>query len=192
MRPPREEGCAPDPHRLQNSGPTTREVYRTAAIGSLLHFDFDVALGAWDRPGGVVRTLEESAEAGDGIPATIVTCVTGAVLRELGVDFPVAAERDRDGQARRALALLVDTLRARSMLDDLVGIALHEHRTATTPTRAAGSVSSEELARTLAVLAVYTPPLVLWTRTPSLRWICHDTLIVLRRFDLPGATGGGQ
>jgi hypothetical protein len=39
-----------------------------------------------------------------------------------------------------------------------------------------------DVALTVGVYAVFAPPLILWTRTPSLRWFRTDTLIVLRRF----------
>ena len=46
-----------------------------------------------------------------------------------------------------------------------------------------------QLATTLAVYAVYAPPLLLWSRTPSLRWLRGDTVISLQRFDISPATG---
>jgi hypothetical protein len=178
-----ERTPAADLAALNNSGAGPREVLRTPAIGRIDRFDVESARHAWDRSSQVVRVMEESTEIGGGIPMSITTSLTAAVLRELDVEVDVAPETDRDGQARRLLGTLIETLRSRGELDDLVGIAFHEIRTSATVSPPPGSVSTLEMARTLAVYAVYAPPLLLWNRTPSLRWVRDDTLIALRRFD---------
>jgi hypothetical protein len=194
MSRPSDEGTTGALAALHNCGAGPREVFRTAAIGHLERFDLEGAYRAWDRDELVVRTIEESAEAGGGCTMmSMNACLTAAVLRELGVPVPLAPEADRDGQARRLLRTLIDVLRDRGALGDLTGIAFHEQRApAATQRPAPGSGSALEMGRTLAVYAAYSPPLLLWSRSPSLRWLRHDTLIALRRFDPPAAPGRGS
>jgi hypothetical protein len=170
---------------LHNCGAGPREVFRTAVIGGIERFDLQGAHFAWDLDGRVAGILEESAALDGGIPMSVAASLTAAVLRELGVGVDVRPDPDRDGQTRRLLGVLIETLRRRGELAHLVGIAFHELRTSATSAPAPGSVSALEVARTLAAYAVYAPPLLLWSRSPSLRWMRDDTLIALRRFDTP-------
>jgi hypothetical protein len=70
-----------------------------------------------------------------------------------------------------------------------VGLASNVHRSTVPAARERKPPSTLRVARTLAVYAVFAPPLVLWSRTPSLRWFLPDTLIQLRRFEHVGRTG---
>jgi hypothetical protein len=190
---PLEEGADPAQHRLHNCGPSSREVFRTPAIGRVLTFDLHQARQAWQREEVFRQIVRESAAAG-GTPASLYTCVIGLALREFGVEIPLGREEDLRSQTVRALGVLVRTLVERGLVDDLAGIAAHHRREPGEPEPLAACPSMLEIARTLAVYAVYTPPLVLWTRTPSMRWMRHDTLITLRRFGAPqpapAAAGG--
>jgi hypothetical protein len=188
----REEGPAGVLAGLHNSGAAPREVFRTAAIGRVVHFDLAGARDTWDRAGRIAREVGESARKVGGVPSVIHACLTAAVLQELGAEVPLVAENEPDAQARRLLGVLVETLRGRGALDDLVGLAFHEQRTDASTSVVPDEVSTLEMARTLAVYAVYAPPLLLWSRSPSLGWMRSDTLIGLRLFDSPALGEAGS
>jgi hypothetical protein len=186
-----EDGPAGALGALHNCGAGPREVFRTAAIGRLERFDLEGARHAWHRRELLVRETGESLEAGNRVdPISSTASLTAAVLRELGVPVPLTPETEGDVQAKRLLGTLVEVLRDRGALDDLGGIAFHEQRSQGTQCPAPCIVSTLEVARTLAVYAVYAPPLLLWSRSPSLRWMRNDTLIALRRFDPPAPRRG--
>jgi hypothetical protein len=190
----RERGNAPDAsqHRLHNCGPVSREVFRTPAIGELVTFDLRRTLLGWAKRRAGLGMPDGWTDGAVPLPAAVIAAATSRVLSVLGIEPPPHGAGTDAGHARRCLGALVGLLEEAGLLRDLVGIAFHTVRAAEAPADPARSTSTEELARALAVYAVYVPPLLLWTRTPSLRWFRGDTLITLRRFEVPASRRSGE
>ena len=187
------------PHLLHNSGPGSREVFRTAAIGELVVFALGRALLDWpgwgaDEPPRLGRLLRRRAD----IPPAIAIAAARHALVALGETHDAApVPRDQDRAARAAcdlLARLARALRERGQLDHLVGLASHkEVPHAAQPAEGSSEEprsSAADFARTLVAHSVYAPPLLLWTRPPSLHWWRADVRITLRQFHSPGCLTG--
>jgi hypothetical protein len=168
--------------RLHNCGPTSGEVFRTPAIGRVVTFYAGSALAGWKGEPSVRDVAHD--------PVRAAALVLPAVLEELGIPTPSGRGR-KEERTLRMLGALVEALRERGHTHGLVGIASHAWGIPYGDPPAQKHVSTLVLARTLGVYAVYAPPLVLWSRTPSLQWLrgSHVT-ITLRRFDT-GLIGGG-
>jgi hypothetical protein len=168
--------------RLHNSGAGPREVFRTPSIGKLVTFDLRKAL--------VARVSRQPGCEGDGewgierspAPPELVALAARQALIGLGLTSDHEPGGEPAQEARASLAALIAALQKRGLLRGLAGIASHEARVEPVLTRRLPEVSTRDLARTLAVYAVYAPPLLVWSRTPSLRWFRGDTVIRLRRF----------
>jgi hypothetical protein len=182
----REPGSQTHPaqHQLHNCGPVSREVFRTPAIGRLTTFDLRRTLLGWTAGREGFDLAAAWPEDTAHVPAPFVVSIAHEVLCELGIE-PPSVEVGEAARARRCLAALVEGLQARGKLRRLVGIAFHAARDDDPVVAPARTPSTLQFATTLAVYAVYAPPLLLWTRGPSLRWLRADTLIMLRRFDAP-------
>ena len=182
-------------HLLHNSGPCSREVFRTAAIGERMRFSLGWALLDWrdwggDQPARLAALVQRRAD----IPPAIAIAAARRALVALGErcdDHYVS--RDRDRATRSACALLTrlaSLLRERGLLDRLIGLASDEELQRppwrTDPNSAESRFSAEDFARTLVAYSVYAPPLLLWTRPPSLHWWRTGVRITLRRFHGPG------
>jgi len=187
-REPGPPGARPR-HRLHNCGPTSREVFRTPAIGERVTFDLRSALLGWAAGPGALEIPAGWADGSDPTPARLVIDAAGRALRELEMELPPAEDGADADHARRCLAALVGGLRGRGHLRRLAGIAFHAVREDDAVGAPERTPAALQLATTLAVYAVYAPPLLLWSRTPSLRWLRGDTVISLQRFDLSPATG---
>jgi len=176
---------------LHNCGPGPRAVFHTPSIGRIQRFDIEEALRAWKRPAGGPAPRESAAPPSGAVPPSTIASLTAAVLADLRVrTVSLDPAAPPAGEAKRLLGVLVETLLERGSLDDLIGIAFHEIRTSSHGGSRSPGVSTLALARTLAVYAVYAPPLLLWGRSPSLRWMRRDTLIAVRRFDPAGGPEG--
>jgi hypothetical protein len=178
----REEGPAGTLAALHNCGPGTREIFVTSPVGHVARFDLAAARAGWMAAGHPAGAGGEAPcrSAPHAVPMAAVLSAIDAALK------PRAAARHA-AEARRLLAVLIETLRAEGALDDLHGIARAETRGPFGPMKPPPPVSALELARTLAVHAVFAPPLLLWSRSPSLRWMPSKHLLTLRRFDCPAA-----
>jgi hypothetical protein len=167
---------------LHNSGPGTREVFVTSPVGHVTRFDLATARAGWEAAGHPACASGEARDrpAPYAVPMAAALSAIDAALQ------PRAAARQA-AEARHLLAVLIETLRAEGALDDLHGIARAEARGPLAPPKPPPPVSALELARTLAVHAVFAPPLLLWSRSPSLRWMPSKHLLTLRRFDRPAA-----
>jgi hypothetical protein len=187
----REPGGRGDPalHRLNNCGPVAREVFRTPAIGMMLTFDLRRTLLGWaaGRDGFDVEA-EWPDPLGDAPPALIAR-LAAAALADLGVEPPGRGIGTDADHARRCLAALVRQLAQRGRFRRLWGIASHARRVVSARASTEQPASTVTLALTLAVYAVYAPPLLVWSRTPSLRWFNGPLLIHLRRLGEPGGRG---
>jgi len=176
-------------HRLHNCGPVSREVFRTPAIGALMTFDVRRVLLGWaEGREGFDLATEWPADV-ERAPAALLARVAREAIRELRMEPPPEEDGSDADHARRGLAALVAGLRKKGRFRRLVGIAFHAVRTDEGCEVPGRKPSTVRLATTLAVHAVYAPPLLLWTRNPSLRWMRADTLIMLRCFDAPAASG---
>jgi len=172
-------------HLLHNCGPVSREIFRTPVIGRLTTFDLRSALLGWATSRPYLDLDAGWTEDPARVPESFVARVADEALRELQIEAPTDEDGSDADHARRCLAALVGELRERGRLRRLVGIAFHAARNDEAIAAPARTPSTLQLATTLAVFGVYAPPLLLWTRAPSLRWMRGDTVIMLRRFDAP-------
>jgi hypothetical protein len=186
-----EPGSRAEPalHRLHNCGPVAREVFRTPAIGRVLTFDLRRALLGWAPVRGDLDIEAEWPDPLGDAPPALIARVAAAVLADRGGEPPVHRTGTDADHARRCLAVLVEHLAHRGRLRRLAGIASHARRAASPPAATERPVSTNTLALTLAVYAVYAPPLLVWSRTPSLRWFHGPLMIRLRRLAAPGGCG---
>jgi hypothetical protein len=172
---------------LHNSGAGPREVFRTPAIGRIQRFDFEAACRGWKPAVADIASRASRRAIRDAVTPAAIASLTASVLRDLAIGTPLDSGAAAADEAKRLLGVLVETLRERGSLHDLTGIAFHESRDSAYRAPGSTGVSTLALARTLAVYAVYAPPLLIWSRSPSLRWMGPGTVIALRRFD--SATG---
>jgi hypothetical protein len=178
--------------RMNNCGPgsNAREVFRTPLLGTAVIFDLRETLSAgccWI--GAALRSTSLKT-----LTPRAIAEMSRALLEHLGIDPP---PRLRDGgeDARSQLQVLTRQVVASGRARTCVGVAYAcaraiqsastppgVHGQAATATQTFRPSSALDVALTIGVYAVFAPPLILWTRTPSLRWFSSNTLIVLRRF----------
>jgi hypothetical protein len=164
------------------------KIMRTSAIGTPIWFDLQTALQGWTGQSEEVGEPPPWPAGKTRAPASYVLETVRRVLLEQDVDLPAAGSGGDAEAARRCLGRLADHLLESGKLRDLTGVASHEGRSAKGKTPP--PVSTLEFSRTLVVYAAYAPPLLLWTRRPSLRWFRRDVTICLRRFSGMGHAEG--
>jgi hypothetical protein len=180
----REPGAPLDPAQalLHNSGAGPREVFRTPAIGSLVHFGLHPTLAGWTSARDGFDIDAEWPRNTVAAPPPLVARACETLLASLEVAAPARGGGSDAEHARRCLGALVRFLEATGRFRGLAGIASHGARASGMWIASGPGVTDLDLATTLAVYAVYAPPLVIPARTPSLRWFRADTVITLRRF----------
>jgi hypothetical protein len=194
----RECGPAPD-HRLHNCGPGTREVFRCARVGTDHPVDllaslagaagFDADLRSIRRA-VMAGTSAADGERGGAIPRPLVADLAARLLERIGV---APASEPATNDAERAAGLLrqlVGEVVRREWHRPLIGLAsdtaLSQHEWWAKERLKALPCSLEDVARTVAAYAVYSPPLLLWSRPASLDWLRVDVTLSLRRLYAPG------
>jgi hypothetical protein len=177
--------------RLHNCGPGAREEFRCAAIGASVDLDLATALMGWDaipwrRSRTVVSRRHDADEIDpDGIELMFVedvfVGVCGQVLESLH------APRPRVPGMAEIVRSIVALVLEHGWHRELIGLARHAYRDPHVwrmgPSVAQGlepRVDARDVALIIAAHAVYTPPLLLWTRVPSLDWLRTDILIRAR------------
>ena len=185
---------------LQNSGPDTREVFRCPALGTLQRLDLFSALLCCDvvprdQFYAVLRAADDTLPTPPPmiarIPAENVEAIGLVVLGALGVASSPPSGSCPTERAQEVLRRVVALVKERGWHTTRLGIATHvELDPATWRDReriGCDRVSVAFLAFTLAAFSVYSPPLLLWTREPSLDWLRVDIHLGLR--SLWGAGG---
>jgi hypothetical protein len=187
------EACGEAQTRLHNCGPGPREVFRCAPIGASVEIDLATVLAGWDAmPWHRSRTIvsrrrdpdEDDPVGMDSrfIEPTFVS-MCGHVLERLEV--PYAPGHDMATMVRRVVAVVLE----RAWHHDLLGLAGHTMRDPQVWLLGTGfvrnstrfpSTSTRDVALAIAAHAVYAPPLLLWTRVPSLDWLRTDISLQLR------------
>jgi hypothetical protein len=190
-----------DPHRLHNSGPGAREVIRCAPIGIDRRVDlFQALYGCQEVPRRLVYAFRRDAETtmvvqGKQYPAftsdmgritpTLAVDVCGVLLAALGVAVPEPAGAAPHQHARTLLRLLLDHVVEQGWHEVLLGLVTHGSWPPAhwrTPARTGqGRTTPADAALALAAFAVYAPPVLLWTRTPSLDWVRCDVFLQVRQ-----------
>jgi len=184
--------------RLNNSGyGAPPQTFRCPEIGRCHNLDLLAALAAWpDLAAGDLAALEEAVQRGNTpldramlvparIPAATAASIVGGLLQSLGAP----GEPVREESAMEAATLLLGRL-----VRHVVGLGWHRTllglgsplplspatwRVGEPP---AGPLQpSESVALTVAAFAVFRPPLLLWTRAPSLDWLRVDMRIAIRQ-----------
>jgi hypothetical protein len=194
------EPGSPASHRLHNCGPGVREVFRCPPIGGDLRLDLYRALCRCREVraahGGALRPSIplEDGRSGSGsempaaalarIPERSIAAVGVALLEALDGRLPPTRAGADAGRAQPVLRAVIAAVMERGWHTERLGLARHAEvererwnakaRIGCTP------VSVEELAFTLAAFAVYTPPLLLWSRNPTMDWLRVDVYMQLR------------
>lgn len=180
--------CVP---ALHNCGPARSEVFTTKPVGTRWHIPLARVLDRVVMPDAerplLARWLERDASPQRAI--ALITALVPRLLTELGDGGGTAgAEFARDEEhALALLGRLRETLALRGALPPVVGYVSHAANTGTSRPDAelwppCGRAVSPTLAASVALLAFahYAPPLVLWRRTPTLRWIRSGNHLLVR------------
>jgi hypothetical protein len=177
--------------RLHNCGPGAREIFRCAPIGTTVDLDLARALMGWDampwrRSRAVVsgRYTPDESDSNRIDSAFVQSAfveVCGRVLETLDAPRPGGARMA--AMVRSIVAVVLEHGWHRALL----GLARHAYRN---PQLWCASSSyarsykprcdSRDVALTIAAHAVYTPPLLLWTRAPSLDWLRPSVALHVR------------
>jgi hypothetical protein len=185
------EGTSPTQSALHNCGPSPREVFRCAAIGSTDTVDLSRVLSTWqDMPWAESRRIVSTRVAALHTPPRHADLcfaepafgrVCACVLECL--DAPRPGDANSGTLVRGIVTLVLD----RGWHRDMIGLARHTSREvgrwrASPPT---GTLEAPAYARDVALAiaahAVYTPPLLLWTRVASMDWLRCDIALIVRR-----------
>lgn len=176
--------------RLHNSGPVPQEVFRTPAIGTVTYLLLTQTILAWDawadRP-----LYPEKTPLPERLPPAFAHEAARRALVRLGEPEPRAGvPRDPERGKVRACELIAELARvlgARGELADWMGIATCEVLSAPQAMGAANVRTQNpptdlEVARSIVAYSVIAPPLLLWTRPPTLHRGRKFNRITLRRF----------
>jgi hypothetical protein len=194
------EPYSPSSHRLHNSGPGVREVFRCSPIGTEVRLDLYSAICRCDAlSGGQLQGLRQGLRleepptgpaGGRGtaalarIPESSIAAIGAAALEVLGEPLAPPLDGSDADRARPVLRAVTGLVMARGWHTDRLGLARHivVGRESWNAQQRLGSdpISAEELAFTLAAFAVYTPPLLLWSRNPTTDWLRVDVYLQLR------------
>jgi hypothetical protein len=163
--------------RLHNCGCRPAEVFKTATVGTHKLLDLRFAIATYAGSPDCDLDGYWWPERSGRLPEGLIAAATRAALQSLapGDHTPSAGD-----DAVPLLALLRDRLRGRGTLRGLAGVARERQAE---PSRS-GALHLQPLAAalTLVAYACYAPPLLLWTRTPSLRWFRSDVVLEFQRF----------
>jgi hypothetical protein len=174
--------------RLHNSGPgRPPEMYRTPGVGARFRLDYVRLLRTW--PGATpsdAAALEDVLRRRVAIPRALVARYARRIAAALGGDGLFTPRRDEATASLADLALLVDSLGlTRGMV--LTARTIDRHHKVNTELRGAPPATHEQVAVALVTVAVCSPPLVLWSREPSLARLQTNELLVLTRLRHAGA-----
>lgn len=184
--------------RLNNSGyGRPPAAFRCPAIGGTRLLDLYATLAFWPGLAPADLTALETAAASTlspaprnqvtqaRIPPATIASITAGLLHELGTDAGIAHQ---DGTAETAAALvqrLVVEVMTRGWHRTLFGLAspqgIPPHTWRSAEALCESQLPAQPVALTLAAFAVFRPPLLLWTRPPSLDWLRADLCISFRR-----------
>lgn len=196
------------PHALHNSGPCPREVYRTPAVGRSYRLDLRMLSGSESLPAALRRMVGIVDRDADGSPARHVTPPTDvhAIARTLlaSLDSDAAAparvrwrapKPATADEACTMIARLAERVAELGWLQPFHGLATVVPFDSSRPTRAPTEYNTEwpwlpggtaygtlRMAWNLCAISYLSPPLILWTREPSLAWWRSDVVIELQWF----------
>jgi hypothetical protein len=185
------EGNAPTQAALHNCGPSPREVFRCPAIGSTETIDLARVLWGWqEMPWAQTCTIVSTRVAESASPPADrdrriagpqFAAVCARVLECLEASH--APDAGAAALVRSVVALVLDCGWHR----DMIGLAKHTQQPVLRwragprwPEAPKEPVHSRDVALAIAAHAVYTPPLLLWTRVPSLDWLRCDIVLAVR------------
>lgn len=175
-------------HRMYNSGSAPRDVFRCPPLGSVQSLDLAQAVVRCDALPAELRdaTWAVVRRGVKRFPREIVAELAVLMLRELGAEPREEAAGAADALSpARLLQQLVDRAVALGGAAQPLGLARHvvgalDERLALAGVGGSSSFEPLHVARTLAAYAVYSPPLLLWSRPASLDWLRADVGLVVR------------
>ena len=176
------------PDRLHNCGPAPRDVFRCPPLGYVQALDLAHAVVRCDALPAALRdaTWALVRRGAKRFPRELVEELAVLMLRELGAEPKQEAAEAADAiSVARLLQQLVDRTVALGGGAQPLGLARHvvgalDERLARMGVAGSSGFEARHVARTLAAYAVYSPPLLLWSRPASLDWLRADVGLVVR------------